>query len=103
MRIALLYFDGCPNWQQTLEDMNAVLKECQVDTEVDLIKVTSLQEAQRLAFLGSPTVRVDGEDIELDIPDSGYGLESRVYWVEDRPLERPPKEWIGAAVEAALE
>ena len=103
MRIELLYFDGCPNWRQTLEDITAVLNEYQVPAKVELVKVTSHQEAQRLAFLGSPTVRVDGIDIELDVPDSGYGLECRVYWVEDRPLERPPKEWIAATVEAALE
>jgi len=103
MKVVLLYFDGCPNWRQTLKDVNAVLKEYQVDTEVELIKVTSQQEAQQLAFLGSPTVRIDGMDVELDVPDSGYGMECRVYWVEERAEGRPPKEWIAATVEAALE
>lgn len=103
MKVALLYFDGCPNWRQTLEDIQAVLKEYQVSAEVELVKVPSHRKAQRLAFLGSPTVRVDGVDVEPDIPDSGYGLECRIYWVEDRPMGRPPKEWIAATVEAALE
>ena len=103
MRIEILYFDGCPNWRQTLEDINAVLKEHQVPAEVELTKVTSEQEAQRLSFLGSPTVRIDDVDVEPDIPDSGYGLEPRTYWVEDRPLAKPPKEWIAAMLEAVLE
>ncbi|MEE8442768.1 MAG: thioredoxin family protein [Dehalococcoidia bacterium] len=103
MEVELLYIDGCVNWRQTLEDINAVLKEYQVSAEVELIEVGSNQEAQGLAFLGSPTVRVDGVDIEPDVPDSGYGMESRVYWVEDEPADRPPKEWIAATVEAALE
>jgi len=30
-------------------------------------------------------------------------LEPRIYWVEDRPLAKPPKEWIGAMLEAVLE
>ncbi len=103
MEVALLYIDACLNWRQTLEDVNAVLKEYRVSAEVELIEVSSDQEAQSLAFLGSPTVRVDGVDIEPDIPDSGYGMENRIYWVEDDPEERPPKEWIAATVEAALE
>ena len=103
MRVELLYFDGCPNWRQTLDDVTAVLKESQSPIEVELIKVNSQEEAERLAFFGSPTVRVDDVDIELDVPDSGYGLEYRTYWVEERELRRPPREWIAAAIESALE
>ena len=103
MRIELLYFDDCPNWHQTLGETNDILREHQLDVEVELVQVTSSKEAQDLAFLGSPTVRVDDVDVELDVPDSGYGMECRVYWVDDRPLGKPPKEWIAAAVEAAME
>ena len=103
MHVALLYVDGCPNWQQTLADVTTVLKEYQVSTEVELIKVTSNEEAERLAFLGSPTILVDGADIDPDALDSEYSLEQRAYWVEDTPQERPPREWIAAAIDAALE
>ncbi len=103
MKVELLYFDGCPNWRHTLQDVTAVLKESQAPTEVELIKVTSQEDAERLAFLGSPTVRVDDVDVELDVPDSGYGLEYRTYWVEEGELGRPPREWIAAAIESALE
>ena len=103
MKIELLYFDGCPHWLEALEEVNAILKEHQLSTEVELIKVTSQEEAEHTSFLGSPTVRIDGFDVELDIPDSGYGMECRIYWVEDRPQGRPPQEWIAAAIEAALE
>ncbi len=102
MKIELLYFDGCPNWRHTLDDITAVLKEHQMPPEVALVKVTSAQAAKRMAFPGSPTVRVNGVDVEQDIPDSGYGLECRIYWVEDEPQGRPPKEWIAAALESVL-
>ena len=112
MKVEFLYFDGCPNWRRSLEDVNTVLKEYHVTAEVELVEVTSQEQAESLAFLGSPTVRIDGMDVEPDIPDSGYGMDLRVYMVEEeeegteeeeRPVGRPPREWIAAAVEVALE
>lgn len=86
-----------------MEDITVVLGECRLSIEIDLVKVNSTEEANELGFLGSPTVRIDGLDVEIDVPDSGFGLGQRVYWVEDTPLARPPSEWIAAAVEAAME
>ena len=101
MKITLLYFDGCPNWRPTLEDIRTVLKDHHVGVETELLKVTSKKQAQEMAFLGSPTVRVDGVDVEPGIPETGFGIECRLYWVEGRVLGRPPVEWIAAAVESA--
>lgn len=102
MKISLLYFDSCPNWRRTLEDIKGVLKDHQVRAEVELVKVTSQEQAQEMAFLGSPTVRVDGVDVEPGIPESGYGMECRLYWDEEKQLGRPPREWIAGAVESAM-
>ncbi len=102
MKIELLYFDGCPNWQKTLEDIDAVLQENHMPVEIELVKVTSAEEAEHLAFPGSPTVRVDGVDIEPDAPTTGFGLASRIYSMEDETVGRPPKEWIAAALDATM-
>ncbi len=102
MKIELLYFDDCPNWRETLQDIGAVLQEHHMPVEIELVKVTSAEEAEALAFPGSPTVRVDGVDIEPDAPTTGFGLACRIYTVEDEPEGRPPKEWIAAALDAAL-
>lgn len=103
MNVSLLYLDDCPNWEQTLADVREVLSEYHVDADVELIRISSQQQAEEMEFLGSPTVRVEGMDVEPDILESGFNLECRVYWIEDDPLDRPPKEWIAAAVEVALE
>ena len=103
MNVSLLYLDGCTNWEQTLADVREVLAEYHVDADVELIRISSQQQAEEMEFLGSPTVRVEGMDVEPDILESGFNLECRVYWVEDDPFGRPPKEWIAAAVEVALE
>ncbi len=102
MKIELIYFDGCPNWRDTMRDIHAVLEDHQLTTEVELVKVASPQEAEELAFPGSPTVRVDGVDVEPDAPTTGFGLACRIYTVEDETVGRPPKEWIAAALESAL-
>lgn len=102
MKIELLYSDGCPNWRHTLDDITAVLKEHQMPPEVTLVKVASAQAAKRMAFPGSPTVRVNGVDVEPDAPTTGHSLACRIYLVEDEPQGRPPKEWIAAALESAL-
>ena len=103
MKVSLLYSDGCPDWEQTLADVRNVLAEYHVDADVELIKVSSQQQAEKMEFLGSPTVRVEGMDVEPDILESGFNLECRLYWIDEDPVDRPPKEWIAAAVEVALE
>ena len=103
MNVSLLYSDGCPNWEQTLTDVGEVFAEYHVKADVKLIKISSQQQAEEMEFLGSPTVRVERMDVEPDILESGFNLECRVYWIDDDPVGRPPKEWIAAAVEVALE
>ena len=98
MDIELLYFDGCPSWQNTLADIRAVLAEAGRDEEVRLVRVESHEEAQRLRFLGSPTVRVDGRDVESAIATEGYGMECRICWGGGKPTGLPPKEWLAAAI-----
>ena len=89
MDIELLYFDGCSNWWNTLADVRAALTEAGRDDEVRPVKVDSQEAAERLRFLGSPTVRVNGVDVESGIPAEGYGMECRIYWVDGKPTGSP--------------
>ena len=100
MDIELLYFDGCLSWQHTLADLQALLAEAGRDDEVRLVKVDTMEAAERLRFLGSPTVRVDGRDVESGIPAEGYGMECRIYWVDGKPVDTPPREWLARAIAA---
>ena len=100
MDVELLYFDGCPHTQETLAEVRAALAEAGRADQVRLVKVASLDEAERLRFLGSPTVRVNGRDVESDIPTDGYGMECRIYWVDGKPVGAPPREWLARAIAA---
>ena len=64
MRIEILYVPGCPNYQPTFERLQAVLASEAVKTGIQGIPVTTDVEAKTLLFPGSPTVRVNGEDVE---------------------------------------
>jgi len=63
MKIEILYFDGCPNHKPAVERVRQLLRE-DVSAEVLEVNVSDASIAQRVGFLGSPTVRVNGLDVE---------------------------------------
>jgi hypothetical protein len=64
VKIEILYFQGCPNHRPTLERVREVLAQEGTAAPIEHVLVLDPREAERLGFLGSPTVRVDGVDIE---------------------------------------
>jgi hypothetical protein len=64
MRIEILYVPGCPNYQPTFDRLQAVLESEVVSVGIQETPVTTDVEAKALLFPGSPTVRVNGEDVE---------------------------------------
>jgi hypothetical protein len=62
--VEILYFDGCPHYEGARELVERVSGELGLSPEIRLVRVTDVEEAERLRFLGSPTVRVDGHDVE---------------------------------------
>ncbi len=62
--IEILFFDGCPNHEPTLNLAREVLRELGLEAEIREVPVETPEEAQAHRFVGSPTVRVNGRDIE---------------------------------------
>ena len=80
MRIELLYFDGCPSYETLLPRLRLLLEREDIDAPVELRRVETLKAAEREGFLGSPTVRIDGEDIDPEAAKrSDFGLKCRLY------------------------
>lgn len=95
MKIELLYFDGCPSYEILLPKLRELLEREGVEHEVELCHIKSLEAAEQARFLGSPTVRVDGQDIEPDAGErSDYGLKCRLYRSGEETSGLPPEEWI---------
>ena len=99
--IEILYFDGCPGWRRTEEDVRRVVADAGLEerTSVRLVEVKTADDAQHLRFLGSPTVRVEGTDVDPSaVGATSFGLQCRVYEHEGRLQGSPPEEWIRAAL-----
>ncbi len=67
--------------------------------DLRLIEVANEDAAQRQRFLGSPTVRVDGRDIEPQAEERrDYGLSCRVYRTERGLAGMPDESWLRDAL-----
>ena len=64
MTIEILYFEGCPSAEPTVALVREVVRELRIQAEVRAVEVHHSYDVARLRFLGSPTVQVDGHDIE---------------------------------------
>lgn len=99
MKIELLYFDGCPSYQRALQNLKEVLAEEGIRAPVELVKVRSPEEANVRRFLGSPTIQIDGVDLEgPEAVGSGVGFGCRVYAHNGHLSGWPSKEQIRAAL-----
>lgn len=101
MDIELLYFEGCPHWIEARKLLNEVLTEQALPDELMLVAVDSNEEAQRQHFMGSPSIRIDGRDVEPGVPAEGFNMECRLYWIDGKPRGVPSREWVAAAIAEA--
>jgi len=102
MKVELLYFDGCPSYAELLPRLRELLAGEGIDEEVELRRVETSADAERERFLGSPTVRIDGEDIDPTAKDrDDFGLECRLYRTEEGLVRTPPESWIRAKLDRA--
>jgi hypothetical protein len=102
MRIEFLYFTGCPSWKRALEDLREVMEEMGIDGEIEMIEIKTEEDVQRHRFLGSPSIRVDGRDIEERMAnDTDYSMRCRVYRNGLMLQGWPSKEMLKGALEAA--
>jgi hypothetical protein len=101
--IEVLYVEHCPNFPAALALVRRVAAELGLAVEVRTTMVTDQTTAERVRFVGSPTVRVDGRDVDPEGELAGeYTLECRLYRHEHRlagyPQERSVREaLLGAA------
>src|SRR5215472_3979557 len=78
MVIEVLYVPGCPNHQAAIDSLRNALRSAAIDAPIQEIAITDDAMARQLKFPGSPTVRVDGRDVESN-PHGSYGLACRLY------------------------
>jgi hypothetical protein len=78
MRIEVLYVPGCPNHSPAVERLERVLLSESLQADIESVPVNSDAEAKALRFPGSPTIRVNGNDVE-SIETTTPSLSCRLY------------------------
>jgi hypothetical protein len=79
MKIEVLYINGCPTYETATKTLRAVLAEEGLESDTELVAVNTDEDARRLLFPGSPTIRVDGRDLFPAPERDQWGLGCRVY------------------------
>jgi hypothetical protein len=97
-RIEVLVFDACPNTHAAVERARVAVALAGVPAEITVVHVESEEEVTHWRFLGSPSVRVDGVDVDPTAVARDFGMQCRLYAVEGRREGVPPVHWIVAAL-----
>lgn len=79
MKIEFLYFKDCPGYESALSLLEQILLENDTAVSIEKIEITTQELAIQHRFLGSPSIRINGKDIEGRDEASEYGLKCRIY------------------------
>ena len=90
MHVELLFWDGCPSHPQALRELRAVMAELGLDPDtVEVREIDSDDAADEERFTGSPTIRINGADVQ-DPGAEPVGLTCRVYRRRDGRISAVP-------------
>ena len=99
MKIEFLFWRECPSHPEARELLDEVLAARGLDAKVEEREVTTTEEAEELAFPGSPTIRVDGRDVDPAGSTGRPALNCRIYHLPDgRVSPVPTREQIEEAL-----
>jgi hypothetical protein len=103
-KVELLWWPGCPSHDRALADLRAAVNELGLNPDgVDVVRIDTEEDAAREGFPGSPTIRVDGDDLLPSGPDEPAGLTCRMYRLRDgRASPTPDPADLREALAAAI-
>jgi hypothetical protein len=103
VEIRFLYSEGCPSHDEAIQRLRKILDEEEIEAKIEVIRVETFEDAKRYRYPGSPTILIDGNDID-PIPNPEYAPTCRAYRLEDgRISPLPSVSMIRKAVRAAKE
>lgn len=99
LTVEFLFWRECPSHPEALASLRSVLAERDVDVPITIVEVESLDDAARYGFPGSPTIRIDGRDVDPVGGAAPPSLTCRLYRLPDgRPSPVPSREQIEEAL-----
>ena len=97
--VEILYFDGCPNHHPAVALVERVSRELGIEPEIRLVNVADNEAAQEHRFLGSPTIRVGGRDVDPQTEArTDYALSCRLFQTEAGIVGQPDERWVRMAL-----
>jgi hypothetical protein len=90
VKIDVYWWEGCPSYPEAVALLQKVLAERGLDADVELHEVKTDEEAVRLRFPGSPTIRIDGRDIDPAGENARPALNCRIYRLPDGRISPIP-------------
>jgi hypothetical protein len=99
VQVELLYWAGCPSYPEARALLADVLAARGVEAEIRMREVKTDADAEALRFPGSPTIRIDGRDIDNKGATAPPALTCRIYYLPDgRVSPIPSREDLEAAL-----
>ncbi len=99
MQIEFLWFDGCPNHETARQLLTETMDEAGIHVAVEDIQVENEEAARAQRFQGSPSIRVNGDDIDpISLDEMPYGMACRIYFTPDGAQGWPAEELIREAL-----
>ena len=105
IRVKFLFVEGCPASGPTLKLLRQVIRDMGVPARVKIVRLVDPDSAREQRFLGSPSIRIDGRDLEGGEPGEAtlYGCGCRLYREQEpgMPTGTPSRKLIARALLAA--
>jgi hypothetical protein len=103
MKVELLYVADCPNIEGTRRLLKRTLRELGIAQEISEVQLSDPAQAEALKFPGSPTIRINGADLEPNLRGQrSYGLCCRTYLIDGRLVGMPSQEMIREAMRSVI-
>lgn len=97
--VEFLWFQGCPNHKAARAILDEVIHDVAPGTTVRDIDATDPEIAKTHRFPGSPTIRVDGKDVDPAFLDPGdYTPRCRLFRSDSGIVRVPERRWIEDAL-----
>jgi hypothetical protein len=103
VRVEFLWWRECPSWERALAELRDEMAALGLDPDgIEVREVATEEAAERDAFVGSPTIRVQGRDVQSP-GDEPIGLTCRIYRLRDGRISPLPdradlRDALGAAI-----
>jgi len=99
MRVELFYRPGCASYPEAQLLLEDVLRSRGVHYEIDLREVATEAQARAVRFPGSPTIRIEGRDVDARGAAGKPSLSCRKYHLPDgRVSPIPSREQLESAL-----